>query len=61
MRIKKTIDEDMWSSYNILITLPNGQKRNELFNLKSDRVKSNCYRTFIRKIREIYSQHRFLG
>lgn len=55
MRIKKTIDEDMWSSYNILITLPNSQKRNELFNLKSDRVKSSCYRTFIRKIREIHS------
>ena len=55
MRIKKTIDEDMWSSYNILIILPNGQKRNELFNLKSDRVKSSCCRTFIRKIREIHS------
>ena len=55
MRIKKTTDEDMWSSYNILITLPNCQKRNELFHLKSDRVKSSCYRTFIRKIREIHS------
>ena len=54
MRIKKTIDEDMLSSYDILITLPNFQKRNELFNLKSDRVKSNCYRTFIRKICEIH-------
>ena len=46
MRIKKTVDED--------IILRNSKKRNELFNLKSDRVKSNCYRTFIRKICEIH-------